>query len=96
LNDDIFSLEESDILSSGYVVHALEASMWCFLTTDNYKDAVLKAVNLGRDTDTTAAITGGLAGLLYGFDSIPSHWTENIAKSKDIEQLALRLVNSIH
>ena len=96
LNDDIFSLEESDILSSGYVVHALEASMWCFLTTDNYKDAVLKAVNLGRDTDTTAAITGGLAGLLYGFDSIPSHWSENIAKSKDIEQLALRLANSIH
>lgn len=96
LNDDIFTLEESDILSSGYVVHALEASMWCFLTTDNYKDAVLKAVNLGRDTDTTAAITGGLAGLLYGFDSIPPHWTENIAKSKDIEQLALRLANSIN
>lgn len=95
LSGDIYTLEESDILSSGYVVHALEASIWCFLTTTNYKDAVLKAVNLGRDTDTTAAITGGLAGLLYGFDSIPIHWTENIAKSKEIKQLAERLANSM-
>jgi ADP-ribosylglycohydrolase len=55
------------------------------LTTDNYKDAVLKAVNLGEDTDTTAAVTGGLAGLLYGLDNIPSNWINQIAKHDDIE-----------
>jgi ADP-ribosylglycohydrolase len=51
------------VSSDGYVVHTLEASIWSFMTTDNYKDAVLKAVNLGKDTDTTGAVTGGLAGL---------------------------------
>lgn len=67
------------------MLHTLEASIWCLLTTDNYKDAVLKAVNLGEDTDTTAAVTGGLAGLLYGLDNIPSNWINQIAKHDDIE-----------
>jgi len=66
LKGNIFELPEEKIYSSGYVVHTLEASIWCLLSTDNYKDAVLKAVNLGDDTDTTGAVTGGLAGLLYG------------------------------
>ena len=72
-------------------MHTLEASIWCLLTTDNYKDAVLKAVNLGEDTDTTGAVTGGLAGLLYGFDNIPKKWIEQIAKNDEIENLAERL-----
>lgn len=67
------------------MLHTLEASIWCLLTTDNYKDAALKAVNLGEDTDTTAAVTGGLAGLLYGLDNIPSNWINQIAKHDDIE-----------
>ena len=46
------------------MLHTLEASLWCLLTEDTYADAVLKAVNLGGDTDTTGAVTGGLAGLL--------------------------------
>jgi ADP-ribosylglycohydrolase len=61
------------------------------LTTDNYKNAVLKAVNLGEDTDTTGAVTGGLAGLLYGIDNIPTNWLKQIAKYDDIENLAERL-----
>ena len=65
------------------------------LTTDNYKDAVLKAVNLGEDTDTTAAVTGGLAGLLYGLDNIPNNWKKQIAKHDDIEELAERLGEKI-
>lgn len=72
-------------------MHTLEASIWCLLTTDNYKDAVLKAVNLGLDTDTTGAVTGGLAGLLYGFDDIPAHWVNQLARRDDIEDLANRL-----
>ena len=44
------------------------------LTTDNYRDCVLKAVNLGSDTDTTAAVAGGLAGIMYGLEGIPAEW----------------------
>jgi len=65
----------------------LEASIWCFLNTDNYKDAVLKAVNLGGDTDTIAAITGGLAGLYYGIEDIPSEWRNKIASPHLINNL---------
>jgi ADP-ribosyl-[dinitrogen reductase] hydrolase len=64
LIDRIDMVPENKIWSSGYVLHTLEASIWCLLNTDNYKDAVLKAVILGQDTDTTGAVTGGLAGLL--------------------------------
>lgn len=92
---DIHNLDESQIESSGYVLHTLEASIWCLLTTDNYKDAVLKAVNLGSDTDTTGAVTGGLAGLLYGLDDIPKEWLQQIAKYDDIENLAERLNDKI-
>ncbi|MCS6795206.1 MAG: ADP-ribosylglycohydrolase family protein [Raineya sp.] len=95
LKDEITSLSEDEIRSSGYVLHTLEASIWCLLTTNTYKEAVLKAVNLGGDTDTTGAVTGGLAGLLYGFDSIPKNWVEQIARYKDIDDLAKRLAEKI-
>ncbi|KAE9538280.1 ADP-ribosylglycohydrolase family protein [Ursidibacter maritimus] len=85
---DISHLSEDEIQSSGYVIHTLEASIWCLLTTDNYRDAVLKAVNLGLDTDTTAAVTGGLAGLFYGFDAIPTEWIKILVKKEQINILA--------
>jgi ADP-ribosyl-[dinitrogen reductase] hydrolase len=91
LIDRIDMIPENQIHSSGYVLHTLEASIWCLLNTDNFKDAVLKAVNLGQDTDTTGAVTGGLAGLLYGFDNIPKHWVSQLARKDDIEDLALRM-----
>jgi ADP-ribosylglycohydrolase len=87
----IAELDVADIQSTGYVVHTLEASIWCLMATSNYKDAVLKAVNLGNDTDTTAAVTGGLAALYYGYESIPEKWLIKLARMKDIEYLALRL-----
>lgn len=96
LKDDISELAEHEISSSGYVLHSLEASIWCLLTTDNYKEATLKAVNLGEDTDTTAAITGGLAGLLYSFDTIPENWVEQLARQEDIEDLSERLAKKNH
>ncbi|NEW80788.1 MAG: ADP-ribosylglycohydrolase family protein [Mariniphaga sp.] len=95
LKGDIHKLPEERIQSSGYVVHTLEASIWCLLTTDNYHDAVLKAVNLGEDTDTTGAVTGGLAGLLYGHETIPKNWIETLARKDDINDLAKRLGNKI-
>lgn len=91
LKGNIYELTDKDIFSSGYVLHTLEASIWCLLTTDNYKTATLKAVNLGEDTDTTGAVTGGLAGLLYGFDTIPKSWLQQIARKNDIDDLADRL-----
>ena len=60
-----------EIKSSGYVVDTLEAAIWCLLNTKSYKESVLMAVNLGEDTDTVAAVTGGLAGLYYGYENIP-------------------------
>ncbi len=92
LKGNIIELPEDQIQSSGYVVHTLEASIWCLLTTENYKDAVLKAVNLGEDTDTTGAVTGGLAGLLYGYDAIPSEWIDVLARRNDLEDLCNQLV----
>ncbi len=78
-------LPESQIKSGGYVVDALEASIWCLLNTNSYADCVLKAVNLGSDTDTTAAIAGGAAGLFYGYDSIPKEWKDVLAKKEELE-----------
>lgn len=95
LKGDIHQLSDQEIQSSGYVVHTLEASIWCLLTTTNYQEAVLQAVNLGNDTDTTASVTGGLAGLLYGIQSIPEHWLTQLARKEDIENLAERLALKI-
>lgn len=75
------------IKSSGYVVDTLEAALWCVLTTDDYKSCVLKAVNLGDDTDTVAAVAGSLAGLLYGYDNIPEEWRRDLKKRDYIEDM---------
>jgi ADP-ribosylglycohydrolase len=88
LSGTLDDLQEADIRSSGFVVDTLEASVWSILTTSCYKDAVLRAVNLGHDTDTTAAVAGGLAGVYYGSASIPAEWLEALARRRDIERLA--------
>lgn len=93
LFQDIGQLPEEEIYSSGYVIHTLEACLWCFLTTDTFKDATLKAVNLGNDTDTVAALTGALAGITYGYDSIPSAWLHALVRIDDIQDLAGRFSN---
>ncbi len=95
LEGDIYKVEEDRISGSGYVVNSLKASLWCFINTDNYKNAVIKAVNLGEDTDTTAAITGGLAGLYYGPEAIPKEWINKLARYEDIENLILRFKKSL-
>lgn len=96
LKNDISEYPENEIHSSGYVLHSLEASIWCFLNSDSYEETVLKAVNLGEDTDTTGAIAGGLAGIYYGIENIPQKWIENLVKSNDIKDLAERLLKNIN
>ena len=78
-------LSEDKIKSSGYVVDTLEAALWCFLTTNNYHDCVLKAVNLGSDTDTVACVAGSIAGLYYG--EIPADWIEAIRNKKLVNKV---------
>ena len=75
------------IKSTGYVVYTLEAAIWCLINTSSYKEAVLKAVNLGDDTDTVAAVTGGLAGLYYTYDEIPVSWRAKVQKKDWIDSL---------
>lgn len=81
------NVPEEEIEGSGYVVATLEAAIWCLINTDTYADAVLKAVNLGDDTDTVGAVTGALAGLYYGVESIPEEWMEAIQRKEFIEEI---------
>ncbi|EAY25362.1 ADP-ribosylglycohydrolase family protein [Microscilla marina] len=84
---DIRSLPRTDLKSGGYVIEALEASLWCFLTENSYAQAVFSVINLGHDTDTTGAITGGLAGLYYGMQDVPPRWHNVLARHDDIVTL---------
>lgn len=74
--------------SGGYVLHTFYAALWCFATTDTYRDCVLLAVNLGSDTDTTATVAGALAGEYYGIDAIPAAWLETL-RGKDLIESCL-------
>lgn len=82
-DSDFDTVPDEKIQSSGFVVHSLEAAIWCFLNTNNYCDCTLKAVNLGEDTDTIAAIAGGLAGVFYG--EIPKEWVDELRGKEVIE-----------
>ena len=86
---------DTAIRGSGYVLHSLEAAIWCLLTSDTYAETVLKAVNLGEDTDTTGAVAGGLAGLYYGFDAMPSGWVNSLARRNEILDLAERMADRL-
>ncbi|MFK7934523.1 MAG: ADP-ribosylglycohydrolase family protein [Saprospiraceae bacterium] len=88
---DVRDIPKAEIKSGGYVMESIEAALWCFLHQDNYVDTVLTAINLGHDTDTTAAIVGGLAGLYYGVEGIPQDWLETLKRREDIEELGKRL-----
>ena len=88
------SLPRAEIRGNGYVLHTLEAALWCFLHTGSYRTCVLEAVNLGEDTDTTGAVAGGLAGLRYGLEGIPEEWLGVIAKRTEIEKLCCDFAES--
>lgn len=79
------------IRGSGYVVESLEAALWCLWHTDTFEAAVLAAVNLGDDADTTAAVCGQLAGALYGVEAIPVRWRERLVMGPLLLDLADRL-----
>ena len=80
-----------DIVGSGYVVKSIEAALWAFHHTDNFRDGCLLAANLGNDADTTAAIYGQIAGAYYGEPGIPSEWRQKLTLRETIESLADQL-----
>lgn len=91
-HESFLNLKEKDIESSGYVVHTLEAAIWCFMNTNSYSECVLKAVNLGDDTDTVAAVAGGLAGLYYGInetDGIPQKWINQLRDKETFDGICI-------
>jgi ADP-ribosylglycohydrolase len=95
---EIWKLTRDEIKSSGYVVDTLEAALWCLYHTNTYRDCVLTAVNLGEDTDTVAAVAGGLAGILYGCggeSGIPDEWISQIARKDWIKGLCDKFENKL-
>lgn len=82
------------VSSSGYVAHSLEAALWSVGRTADFRSAVLTAANLGDDADTTAAITGQLAGAIYGYSGIPDEWLAKLAWGDRIKEAAIRLVDA--
>ena len=90
LKSNIAEVIEDDISSSGYVVSTLEAVMWLFLNSTDYNTTILKAVNLGNDTDTIAAITGGFLGIYYGIENIKSEWKQTLRRYDYILDLCNR------
>lgn len=84
---NIPNLKRNDIKSTGYVVDTLVAAVWCLMNSKDYADCVLKAVNLGGDTDTIAAVAGGLAGIVYGISNIPQEWLDKIPKKDKIMEM---------
>ncbi len=92
--DGLISLPEESIKSDGYVINTLAASIWSLLTTDSFADCVLKAVNLGDDTDTTGCVAGGLAGVLYGLDAIPIEWRLALPRQQDLRELLAKFVET--
>jgi ADP-ribosyl-[dinitrogen reductase] hydrolase len=95
MNGQWWDKERAAIASSGYVAHSLEAAMWCVARTGDFRESVLMAANLGDDADTTAAVTGQLAGALHGASGIPDSWAKRVAwadvireKAADLFQLA--------
>jgi len=82
---------ETAIQGTGYVFHSLEAALWCFYQTEDFRAAILKAANLGDDADTTAAICGQVAGAYYGEEGIPPPWLNRLVMRREISSLADRL-----
>ncbi len=85
---------EEAIFGSGYAVHSLEAALWCFARTSDFRSAVLKAANLGDDADTTAAIVGQIAGAYYGDAGIPPDWLGKLYMGPVIAEMASALLDA--
>lgn len=87
---------EENIRTTGYIVDTIEAVFWCFLNSKDYNETVLKAVNLGDNTGTIAAITGGLLGIHYGIENINEDWRNTLIKYDYIEKVCNQFYNELY
>lgn len=94
LNACLASWPADEVSSGGYVMETLTAALWCLLTTSSFSECVLKAVNLGDDTDTTGCVAGGLAGALYGLDAIPANWLAPLPRQEELKHLFERFIQT--
>ncbi len=95
INKEFCNLSIDEIKTTGYVIDTLEASLWCLYHSKSYKEAVLKAVNLGDDADTVGAITGSLAGIYYGYDNVPKKWIKSLMKKELVDKTINDFLNLI-
>lgn len=82
---DVAARPADEIRSTGFVRHTFDAALWCLANTSSYAECALAAVNLGDDTDTTAAVAGALAGIVYGIEGIPAEWLDKLRGTDVIE-----------
>jgi ADP-ribosylglycohydrolase len=75
---------ETDVKASGYVIETLHAALWSVMNTNNFQQAVLKAVNLGDDADTTAAVAGQIVGAMYGYSAVPKHLKAGLINERQL------------
>ena len=94
LFSDISTLNINDINSSGYVVDTLEAVFWIVLNCSSYNESIIGAINLGGDTDTIGAITGSIAGILYGYDNISKRWIIKLKNKDYIDEIIIKFENT--
>lgn len=80
LNNGIGLYNINDISSNGYIVSTLEATLWTLINSKSFNETIIKAINLGEDTDTVGACVGGLAGIYYGIENIKQKWKDNILR----------------
>ncbi len=95
LMEDISKYKEDDIKSNGYIVYTLEAVLWTILRTRTYQEAIVVSINLGEDTDTVGAITGSLAGIIYGYSTIDDEWIKALKNKELLDSIILEFENKI-
>ena len=95
LDEQIEVQRLDQIKSTGYIVDTLESAMWIFMNAEHYKEAIIASTNIGGDTDTIGAIVGSMAGIYYGFESIPSNWLEKLQRKDYLIELVDRFEKSI-
>ncbi len=90
LKNNIKEYSMNDIDSSGYVVSTLECALWILLNSNSYQESIIASTNIGQDTDTIGAIVGSMAGIIYGYESIPEEWLNTLIKRDYLIDLSLK------
>lgn len=80
----------------GYIVDTLESAMWIFMNAQHYKEAIIASTNIGGDTDTIGSIVGSMAGIYYGFESIPFNWLDKLQRKDYLIDFVDRFEKSVN